>query len=57
LERCHFDAIEMYKPKGSKKFKARVIAEKCFGCGVCVVGCEENAIRLKAVRPPDFIPP
>ncbi|MEM0088695.1 MAG: 4Fe-4S dicluster domain-containing protein [Archaeoglobaceae archaeon] len=56
IERCHFDAIELYKPKGSKKFKARVIAEKCFGCGVCVVGCEEGAIKMKVVRPPEFIP-
>ena len=57
LERCHFDAIELYKPAGSKKYKARVIAEKCFGCGVCVVGCKEGAIKLREVRPPDFIPP
>lgn len=57
IERCHFDAIELYKPEGSKKFKAKVISEKCFGCGVCVVGCKQNAIKLKAVRPPEFIPP
>ncbi|MEM1579325.1 MAG: 4Fe-4S dicluster domain-containing protein [Archaeoglobaceae archaeon] len=57
IERCHFDAIELYKPPGSKKFKARVVAEKCFGCGVCVVGCEQKAIRMKVVRPPEFIPP
>jgi len=57
VERCPFDAIELFKPEGSKKFKARVIPEKCFGCGVCVVGCERSAIRLKAVRPPEFIPP
>ncbi|MCS7130882.1 MAG: (Fe-S)-binding protein [Archaeoglobaceae archaeon] len=55
IERCHFDAIELYRPEGSKKFKAKVIAEKCFGCGVCVIGCEQNAIKLKAVRPPEFI--
>ncbi|MCS7130075.1 MAG: (Fe-S)-binding protein [Archaeoglobaceae archaeon] len=56
IERCHFDAIELYRPEGSKKFKAKVIAEKCFGCGVCVIGCKQNAIKLKAVRPPEFIP-
>ncbi len=56
VERCHFDAIEMYRPEGSKKFKARVISEKCFGCGVCVVGCSQEAIKLKAVRPPEHIP-
>lgn len=57
IERCHFDAIELFKPEGSKKFKAKVIPEKCFGCGVCVVGCKQNAINLKVVRPPEFIPP
>jgi len=31
--RCQFDAIEMVKVAGAKKLKARVIAEKCFGCG------------------------
>ncbi|MDI9610963.1 MAG: 4Fe-4S dicluster domain-containing protein [Archaeoglobales archaeon] len=56
IERCHFDAIELYRPEGSKKFKAKVVEEKCFGCGVCVVGCKQNAIKLKAVRPPEFIP-
>ncbi|MDI9611172.1 MAG: 4Fe-4S dicluster domain-containing protein [Archaeoglobales archaeon] len=55
IERCHFDAIELYRPEGSKKFKAKVVEEKCFGCGVCVVGCKQNAIKLKAVRPPEFI--
>lgn len=56
MERCHFGAIEFYKPFGSNKSKARVITEKCFGCGVCVVGCENTAIKMKVVRPPDFIP-
>ncbi|AGK61193.1 hypothetical protein Asulf_01195 [Archaeoglobus sulfaticallidus PM70-1] len=56
IDRCHFDAIEMYRPEGSKKFKARVVAENCFGCGVCVVGCEQEAIKLKAVRPAEHIP-
>ncbi|MHA1606242.1 MAG: 4Fe-4S dicluster-binding protein [Candidatus Freyarchaeota archaeon] len=56
IERCHFDAIEMYRPEGSRKYKAKVIPENCFGCGVCVVGCPEGAIKLKAVRPPEHIP-
>ncbi|MBE8538562.1 4Fe-4S dicluster domain-containing protein [Geoglobus acetivorans] len=56
VKRCHFNAVEMFSPDGSRKLKARVIAEKCFGCGVCVVGCRQKAIRLKAVRPPEFIP-
>jgi Fe-S-cluster-containing dehydrogenase component len=58
-----FDAIEMVKPEASKtgkktkKMKAVVDPEKCWGCGVCVVGCDEaNALSMKVVRPPEFIP-
>lgn len=56
VERCQFDAIEMQRPAGSKKLKAVVDGEKCFGCGVCVVTCETGALKLKAVRPPEYIP-
>ncbi len=56
IERCHFDAIELYKPEGSKKYKARVVEEKCFGCGVCVVGCEQDAIKFRVLRPPEHVP-
>ena len=34
----------------------RVIAEKCFGCGLCSVTCPENAISLVEARAADFIP-
>ncbi|MET1125198.1 MAG: 4Fe-4S binding protein [Archaeoglobaceae archaeon] len=50
VERCHFDAVTLDDV-------ARVDEEKCFGCGACVTGCEQGAIRLKAVRPPEHIPP
>jgi NAD-dependent dihydropyrimidine dehydrogenase PreA subunit len=56
VDRCLFDAIEMEKPLGSKKYKAVVYPEKCFGCGVCVIKCKPRALRMKAVRPPEFIP-
>jgi Pyruvate/2-oxoacid:ferredoxin oxidoreductase delta subunit len=46
----------MVKISGEKKLKAQVISEKCFGCGVCAVGCESEAIRLVEVRPPEYIP-
>jgi ferredoxin len=46
----------MVKPEGSKKYKAAIIAEKCFGCGSCVVGCEQGALKMKVVRPPEHIP-
>ena len=61
VDRCQFDAIEMVAPEGetdTKKRLARVIPDACFGCGVCVVGCDKaNALTMKLVRPPDHIPP
>jgi len=41
----------MLKAPGSKKLKSFVDAEKCWGCGACVVGCSEGALILKLVRP------
>src|SRR4030043_2213789 len=40
VERCPFEALEMVKIPGEKKLKAQVNSDKCFGCGVCVVGWE-----------------
>lgn len=51
MENCPCSAIEMLKAPGSKKLKAFVDAEKCFGCGACVVACNEGALTLKLVRP------
>ena len=56
VERCLFKAVEMFKPGGSKKMKARVIEKKCMGCGLCVYKCPAKAIRFDIVRPPEFIP-
>jgi NAD-dependent dihydropyrimidine dehydrogenase PreA subunit len=56
LERCYFSAIEMKKAPGSKKLKSSVINQNCMGCGSCVVGCPQKALRLELVRPPDHIP-
>jgi len=47
VERCFFGAIEMQRSPPSKKLKATVTTEKCFGCGVCVLGCEVGAIAMK----------
>lgn len=55
LERCPFNAIEMVKPAGSKKLKAHIINENCKGCGVCIVGCKQKAMRYELVRPPEYI--
>jgi ferredoxin len=45
----------MVKVPGSKKLKARIDPEKCFGCGVCAIKCEHDALTLKMVRPPEHI--
>jgi ferredoxin len=47
----------MISVPGSKKMKAQITSEDCYGCGVCVVGCEAKAIRYDLVRPPEHIPP
>jgi len=51
-----FDAIDMVKVPGSKKLKATVDSEKCYGCGVCVLKCEPGALSMKTVRPLEYIP-
>jgi NAD-dependent dihydropyrimidine dehydrogenase PreA subunit len=56
VERCPFDAIAMGKVEGSRKLKASIIDDSCFGCGSCVVGCEPAALKMKLVRPPEYIP-
>jgi len=57
IDHCQFDAVEMIKPEGSKKLKARIIDDNCFGCGSCVVNCKEtHALSMKCVRPPEHIP-
>jgi ferredoxin len=56
VERCPFDAIEMAATGNGHGEGAQVSSEKCFGCGVCVVGCPSGSLKMKVVRPPDFIP-
>ena len=52
-------AIEMVKPEGakkSKKLKAKMDLDACYGCGVCVLRCDKvEALSMKMVRPPDHI--
>jgi NAD-dependent dihydropyrimidine dehydrogenase PreA subunit len=55
IERCFFDAIEMKKVPGSKKLKAFVNEEKCMGCGLCVIGCEQKALIFDLVKPPEYL--
>jgi ferredoxin len=56
VERCHFDAIEMKKPAGSKKMKAFIVNEHCMGCGLCIFTCPNKAMHLELVRAPAHIP-
>ena len=49
-ERCFFDAISVDNDL------AVIHEEICMGCGVCAVSCPTEAIRLKEVRPADFVP-
>lgn len=55
LDRCIFDAIEMVKVPGSKRLKAHIDPELCYGCGECVLTCQPRSLSLKLVRPPDYI--
>jgi len=46
LQWCPAEAIEMDAWTGNKKGeKARIIAEKCWGCGECMVSCQFGAIK------------
>ena len=55
VEKCPFNAIEMRQVPGSKKLKAHIINENCKGCGVCIVGCKQKALRYELVRPPEYL--
>lgn len=46
----------MVKVPDSKKLKATVNAARCFGCGVCVLRCQTDALTMKTVRPLEHIP-
>lgn len=37
MDRCQFNAIKMVKVPRSRKLRAAIDPEKCYGCGVCVV--------------------
>jgi Pyruvate/2-oxoacid:ferredoxin oxidoreductase delta subunit len=45
-ERCVFGAITL----DDQQLKSVVDAEKCMGCGVCTIACEQEALRLKRVE-------
>jgi NAD-dependent dihydropyrimidine dehydrogenase PreA subunit len=47
VDSCPSEAIEMVKLEGSRRLKAAVDLEKCIGCGVCFIQCDEGAVILK----------
>ena len=51
IERCYFDAISMNGENGA----AIVTKENCMGCGLCLVPCKSNAIKLLETRGENFI--
>jgi Pyruvate/2-oxoacid:ferredoxin oxidoreductase delta subunit len=46
VERCFFGAISL----DERQLKSVVDAEKCMGCGVCAITCDQEALRLKRVE-------
>ncbi len=52
LDRCHFDAILMNEDGDL----AVVDEEKCMGCGLCQVVCDDGALSLIEKRAADFVP-
>jgi len=49
-DRCFFKAIEMKDSPPSKKLKATIEAGKCFGCGLCAIVCDPEALTMKLVQ-------
>lgn len=52
VDRCFFDAILMNEANDL----AVVDEEKCLGCGVCQVTCDDGAITLVETRAVEFVP-
>jgi len=46
VDRCFFGAITL----DERQLKSVVDAEKCMGCGVCTITCDQEALRLKRVE-------
>ena len=46
VDRCFFGAIALDEDQE----KSVVDAEKCMGCGVCTITCDQEALRLKRVE-------
>lgn len=53
IGRCPVQVLSM---EGSKDGVVTVAFERCIGCGLCTVACPTDALWLKELRAPDFIP-
>jgi len=51
-DRCFFGAISV----DEEQDRAIVDSEKCLGCGVCAITCEQSALRLKRVERSEQFP-
>jgi Fe-S-cluster-containing hydrogenase component 2 len=41
----------MEKSPRSKKLKATVDESKCYGCGLCAIVCQQEAIVVRVAQP------
>ncbi len=55
-KRCQFGAAGMkYYPEFGAE-RAFIDADRCMGCGSCVITCPASARTMKLVRPPEHVP-
>lgn len=50
LPRCNYDAIHL------SNGAVTIDADKCKGCGNCVVTCPTKALKMKIVHEPGWVP-
>jgi formate hydrogenlyase subunit 6/NADH:ubiquinone oxidoreductase subunit I len=57
LEQCPYQCFEELEVEGIRGIFPQAIAEKCVGCGLCVVVCPKQEERAIVVYPVDAVPP
>jgi NAD-dependent dihydropyrimidine dehydrogenase PreA subunit/biotin operon repressor len=56
VRQCLFAAPQFKTCTAVNRQCAVIEPDKCWGCGNCAVLCPTGAIRMKTVRPPEYIP-